>query len=71
LQQLRRADRLTKADYMVLAEVSCATAKRDVDDLAYRGLVEPRGSGRGANYVAGGERLNNGSNGSGDGGAER
>ncbi len=56
---------------MVLAEVSCATAKRDVDDLAYRGLVEPRGSGRGANYVAGGERLNNGSNGSGDGGAER
>jgi predicted HTH transcriptional regulator len=65
MAQVGRERRITTAAYVELTDISPATAKRDLEGLVALGLIEPRGSGRGAHYVVPRKRLAIGSNGSG------
>ncbi len=56
--------RLTNARYQEAADTSRPTAKRDLEDLVNKGLLEPVGAGRGSAYRVPKKRLKNGSNGS-------
>jgi len=64
LQVARKQHRLTNARYQEVTGVSRPTAKRDLEDLVSKGLLEPKGAGRGAYYEVPRKRLINGSNGS-------
>lgn len=64
LSVLRQKRRLTNKDYQAVTGAVRATAKRDLEDLVKKGVISPRGSGRGAHYDFLKKRLSNGSNGS-------
>ncbi len=61
---LRQQRRVTNGQYQELTGVSRATAKRDLEELAHKGLLVLKGAGRGAYYQIPKKRLINGSNGS-------
>ncbi len=63
MEIVRQERRLTNARYQEATGAARSTAKRDLEDLVARGLLLPRGSGRGAFYEASRKRLRNGSNG--------
>lgn len=64
LAAIRVERRLTNARYRALTGASSPTAKRDLEDLIAKGLLIPRGAGRGAYYELTQKRLRNGSIGS-------
>jgi predicted HTH transcriptional regulator len=64
LAAIRVERRLTNARYRALTGASSPTAKRDLEDLIAKGLLIPRGAGRGAYYELTQQRLRNGSIGS-------
>ena len=61
---IRQQARLSNSDYQAITGTTRATAKRDLEELVAKGLVVPKGRGRGAHYEFGKKRLKNGSNGS-------
>lgn len=61
---IRQQRRITTAEFQRLTAASRATAKRDLEDLVTKGLLQPAGAGRGAHYRLAPKRLVNGSNGS-------
>ena len=64
LPVLRQQRHLTNKDYQAVTGAIRATAKRDLEDLVKKGVISPRGSGRGAHYEFLKKRRSNGSNGS-------
>jgi ATP-dependent DNA helicase RecG len=60
----RRERRLTNATYQQATGASRPTTKRDLEDLVKKGVLLPRGAGRGAYYELPRKRPINGSNGS-------
>jgi len=64
LQAARKERRLTNARYQEVTGASRPTAKRDLEDLVRKGVLQPKGAGRGAYYEVPRKRLMNGSNGS-------
>jgi len=66
LELLRQERRIGNARYRELTGASSPTAKRDLEDLVGKGLLTPRGAGRGAYYELAAKRLGIGSIGSGD-----
>lgn len=64
LHVARQERRLTNSRYREVTGASRPTAKRDLDDLVGKGLLVPKGAGRGAYYEVPSKRLINGSNGS-------
>jgi len=63
LAAIRRQPRFANSDYQAATGISRATAKRDLEELIAKGLIVPKGSGRGAYYEFARKRPNNGSNG--------
>ncbi|MCI0537165.1 MAG: DUF4062 domain-containing protein [Verrucomicrobiales bacterium] len=61
---IRQHRRLSNSDYQAATGATRPTAKRDLEDLVKKGLLVPRGSGRGAYYELQKKRLIKGSNGS-------
>ena len=61
--------RTTNSQYQKATRASRPTAKRDLEDLVKKGVLERSGSGRGAYYAMPAKRLINGSNGSPSGGS--
>ncbi len=55
---------ITNAEYRTTLRTTRATAKRDLESLAIKGIVRLKGSGRGSHYELLKKRLINGSNGS-------
>jgi len=64
LELLRLERRISNARYRELTGASSPTAKRDLEDLVGKGLLTPRGAGRGAYYELAAKRLGIGSIGS-------
>lgn len=64
---IRQQRRLTNSDYQAVTGATRPTSKRDLEDLVKKGVIAPRGSGRGSYYESLKKRLINGSNGSLDG----
>jgi len=64
LQILRQQRHMTNSEYQDITGATRPTAKRDLEALVQKGVLAPRGSGRGAHYELVNKRLNNGSNGS-------
>ena len=56
--------RLTNREYQQITGATRPTAKRDLEDMVKKGILIPKGSGRGAYYELPKKRLINGSNGS-------
>ena len=69
LPVIRQQRHLTNSEYQTITGATRPTAKRDLEYLVKKGVVAPKGSGRGAHYEFLKKRLINGSNGSSDGGA--
>lgn len=46
-----RAGQITRKDYAEIARVSLLTASRDLANMVGRGILEPRGSGKGRKYI--------------------
>ena len=67
LPAIRRQSRFANSDYQAATGSSRATAKRDLEALIAKGLIVPKGSGRGAYYEFTRKRPNNGPNGSPEG----
>lgn len=67
MQVARQEHRVTNTGYQKLTGASRPTAKRDLEDLVRKGLLEPKGAGRGAHYELPRKRLMIGSNGSSSG----
>ena len=61
---IRQQRSLTNNEYQGVTGATRPTAKRDLEDLVKKGIIAPKGSGRGAYYELQKKRLNNGSNGS-------
>lgn len=61
---LKSTARITNADYQTVTGATRPTAKRDLEDLVKKRVVEPMGSGRGSYYALRKKWLINGSNGS-------
>lgn len=61
---LRQQRRLTNSEYQSITGATRSTAKRDLEDLVIKGVVSPKGSGRGAYYELLKKRFINGSIGS-------
>lgn len=68
LPMIRQQGRMTNSEYQTVTGATRPTAKRDLEDLVRKGVIAPRGSGRGAHYEFPKKRLINGSNGSRGGG---
>lgn len=68
LQVLTQEGRLTNARYQAATGASRPTAKRDLEDMVAKGVLVPKGAGRGAHYELPEKWLGNGSNGSADSG---
>jgi len=64
LPVIRQQSQITNSQYQTVTGATRPTAKRDLEDLVKKGLISPKGSGRGAHYQFGKKRLINGSNGS-------
>jgi predicted HTH transcriptional regulator len=62
---LKSKGSITNAEYQTITGTTRATAKRDLEGLAVKGIVRLTGSGRGSYYELSKGRLINGSNGSG------
>lgn len=69
LPVIRQQRHLTNSEYQTITGATRPTAKRDLEDLVKKGVVAPKGSGRGAHYEFLKKRLINGSIGSFDGSA--
>lgn len=63
LSLIRRQPRFSNSDYQAATGSSRATAKRDLEELVAKGMIVPKGSGRGAHYELRKKRLINGPNG--------
>jgi ATP-dependent DNA helicase RecG len=61
---LKSTARITNADYQTVTGATRPTAKRDLEDLVKKRVVEPMGGGRGSYYELRKKWLINGSNGS-------
>jgi len=61
---IRKQPHFSNSDYQVVAGTTRATSKRDLEELVTKGVIEPKGSGRGAHYEFRKKWLINGSNGS-------
>lgn len=61
---IRQQRRITTGEYQEVTGTTRATAKRDLERLVIKGLLEPMGAGRGAHYELPKKRLKNGSIGS-------
>lgn len=61
---IRQNRLLTNSEYQAIAGATRPTAKRDLEELVKKGVIIPRGSGRGAYYEYVKKRLINGSFGS-------
>lgn len=57
---LRQQGQLSNAQYQAVAGASRPTAKRDLEDMVAKGILLPRGRGRGAHYVLAGKWVKNG-----------
>jgi hypothetical protein len=64
LPVIRQQRHLTNSEYQTITGATRPTAKRDLEELVRKGVVVPKGSGRGARYELFKKRLINGSNGS-------
>lgn len=68
LPLIRQQARFSNRDYQTATGATRATAKRDLEQLVAKGLIVPKGSGRGAHYEFRKKRLGNGPIGSASGG---
>ena len=66
LSQIRQHRPLTNSEYQTITGATRPTAKRDLEELVKKGVIAPKGSGRGAHYEFFNKWLINGSNGSSD-----
>jgi len=64
LPLIRWKPRFSNSDYQAATGTSRGTAKRDLEELVSKGVIVPKGSGRGAHYEFRKKRLINGPNGS-------
>jgi len=67
LPVIRQQRHLTNSEYQTITGATRPTAKRDLEYLVKKGVLVPKGSGRGAHYEFLKKWLINGSNGSSDG----
>lgn len=66
LSQIRHHRLITNSEYQAMTGATRPTAKRDLEELVKKGVITPKGSGRGAHYEFFNKWLINGSNGSSD-----
>jgi len=61
LPVIRQQRHLTNSDYQAITGATRPTAKRDLEELVRKGVIAPKGRGRGAYYELLKKRLMNGS----------
>ncbi|MDQ1355183.1 MAG: ATP-dependent helicase RecG, partial [Acidobacteriota bacterium] len=64
IEIIRQRHLFTNSDYQIVTGAARQTAKRDLEDLVKKGVIEPRGSGRGSYYEFLKKWYINGTNGS-------
>jgi predicted HTH transcriptional regulator len=64
MQGGKDVENITQSSLDSTENIFSSPAKRDIEDLVRKGLLVPKGAGRGAYYELPNKRLINGSNGS-------